>query len=82
MDKQERLDFIHDLRDHFAEDRAWFENKLEECKRIEGFEEVHYLLTQGQEMANRAMNDLTAQEARVENYDPKWEEAKKIYGLR
>lgn len=82
MDKQERLDFIHDLRDHFAEDRSWFENKLEECKRIEGFEDIHYLLTQGQEMSNRAMNDLVGAEAHVENYDPNWEEAKRFYGLR
>ena len=82
MDKQERLDFIHDLKNHFRDERAWFENKLEECKRIEGFEAVHCLLSQGQEMANRGMNDLTAEEARVENYDPKWEKAKELYGLR
>lgn len=81
MTKTERLDFIHDLRKHFEEERSFYEDKLQECKRIHGFEQVHDLLIQGQEMSNRALNDLTGAEAGVENYDDNWNRAKKLYGI-
>ena len=82
MDKNERLEFIHDLKRHFEGERSFYLDKLEECKRIEGFEDIHDLLIKGEEMANRAVDLLIGAEAGVDNYDPKWEKAKELYGLR